>query len=351
MRSAAHASVCPARDPARSHWQLPRTSSRTAANTGAAARARTHNLLVHRIITQERFATHARAHAPLPPPPSALSAPQHAHGASLFLTQGHTRRSHRPRPSALLASQHARSAFFSFRVPTLFWAGRFSLLLATHCATTPTHKTQARTHARARTIATRSALRHACTHARTHARARTTDGRTTNVATCGPPAWPVKDATKVPWAMGMGIMGLFHFYFGWNLRNLSAESSSLVSTSLAYSENDEDPKDYGTMPLLFWLESSESSRRIQLQNACVLHCGACLTGRLHEGGIRSSRSPRRRPPLLATPIATPLQGGRPERYGLLFLKLPRRRGMKKKQRTNNEFVEPDLPDLGLVEML
>ena len=52
-------------------------------------------------------------------------------------------------------------------------------------------------------------------------------------------------------------------------------------------------------------------------------CGppAWLTGRLHEGGIRSVRSPPRRAPLLATPIATPLQGGRPERPGLLFLKL------------------------------
>ena len=53
-------------------------------------------------------------------------------------------------------------------------------------------------------------------------------------------------------------------------------------------------------------------------------CGppAWLTGSLHEGGIRSVRSPPRRAPLLATPIATPLQGGRPERPGLLFLKLP-----------------------------
>ena len=49
---------------------------------------------------------------------------------------------------------------------------------------------------------------------------------------------------------------------------------------------------------------------------------AWLTGRLHDGGIRSVRSPLRRVPLLATPIATPLQGGRPERPGLLFLKLP-----------------------------
>ena len=46
-----------------------------------------------------------------------------------------------------------------------------------------------------------------------------------------------------------------------------------------------------------------------------------LTGKLHDGGTRSVRSPLRRPPLLATPIATPLQGGRPERPGLLFLKL------------------------------
>ena len=48
-------------------------------------------------------------------------------------------------------------------------------------------------------------------------------------------------------------------------------------------------------------------------------CGpqAWLTGRLHYGGIRSVRSPLRRPPLLATPIATPLQCGRPKRSGLL----------------------------------
>ena len=38
---------------------------------------------------------------------------------------------------------------------------------------------------------------------------------------------------------------------------------------------------------------------------------AWLTGRLHEGGTRSVRSPPRRPPLLATPIAKPLQCGRP----------------------------------------
>ena len=52
-----------------------------------------------------------------------------------------------------------------------------------------------------------------------------------------------------------------------------------------------------------------------------------LTGKLQdertrEHGAYAHRLPRR-PPLLATPIATPLQGGRPERSGLLFLKLPR----------------------------
>ena len=42
-------------------------------------------------------------------------------------------------------------------------------------------------------------------------------------------------------------------------------------------------------------------------------CGpqAWLTGSLHEGGIRSVRSPPRRAPLPATPIAKPLQCGRP----------------------------------------
>ena len=50
-----------------------------------------------------------------------------------------------------------------------------------------------------------------------------------------------------------------------------------------------------------------------------------LAGKLQDEGTRSVRSPPRRAPLFATPIATPLQGGRPERPGLLFLKLLRRR--------------------------
>ena len=44
---------------------------------------------------------------------------------------------------------------------------------------------------------------------------------------------------------------------------------------------------------------------------------AWLTGKLHDGGIRSMRSPLRWGPLLATPIATPLQCGRLKRSGLL----------------------------------
>ena len=40
-----------------------------------------------------------------------------------------------------------------------------------------------------------------------------------------------------------------------------------------------------------------------------------LTGSLHDGGTRSVRSPLRRAPLPATPIATPLQCGRPKRPG------------------------------------
>ena len=44
------------------------------------------------------------------------------------------------------------------------------------------------------------------------------------------------------------------------------------------------------------------------------------------------RSPPRRAPLLAAPIATPLQGGRPERSGLLFLKLLRVKCKKKSKK-------------------
>ena len=45
--------------------------------------------------------------------------------------------------------------------------------------------------------------------------------------------------------------------------------------------------------------------------------GLCVAPPRHRGGIRSVRSPLRRAPLLATPIAMPLQCGRPKRSGLL----------------------------------
>ena len=62
----------------------------------------------------------------------------------------------------------------------------------------------------------------------------------------------------------------------------------------------------------------------------VLIGDVVLNGQLSEEGERCRRDHEERrwdegPPLLATPIATPLQGGRPERAGLfvfLFLKLP-----------------------------
>ena len=55
------------------------------------------------------------------------------------------------------------------------------------------------------------------------------------------------------------------------LPNLRQESSSLVSTSLTHSGDDEDSEDSGIISLFFLLEFPESSQRIQLRNACVLH--------------------------------------------------------------------------------
>ena len=187
------------------HRQHPRARSRTLPQP---ARTHHHHAGTALLRTQCRMrrshcprSSLPMPHAPLPLP-SVLFAPQHVRSASFFM-QDLTRRSHRPR-----WPHSTHSAFFLFRVPTLFLAGRSSFfLLAAHCV-----------------------ARHACSHARSLARART-DDRRTNDATCGPPAW--------------------------------------------------------------------------------------LTGLQHEGGIRSTRSPLRWPPLLATPIAMPLQGGRPKRSGLL----------------------------------
>ena len=48
----------------------------------------------------------------------------------------------------------------------------------------------------------------------------------------------------------------------------------LVSTSITHSGDDEDSGDSGIISLFVLLESPESSRRIQLRNACVFHCQA-----------------------------------------------------------------------------
>ena len=157
-------------------------SSRTAASTSAAARARTHSLLVRRIVTQERCCCARKGtRAAL----AALGLLGIAARTQHLLSYARAYSPLSP-PSALSASQHARSAFFLFRVPTLSF-GR-PLLLTTRSALCHA-RIQARTRVRARTIATRSVLRHACTHARTHARTHAHGRPTTNDATCGPPAW------------------------------------------------------------------------------------------------------------------------------------------------------------------
>ena len=122
-------------------------------------------------------------------------------GMILLRAQRHTRRSRYSRSSlhrnthacALFhcaappatASKRARGAFFFFRVPTLFSAGRFSFPLAAHCAAS------AYRHARARSVLRHAALRRACahTHAFTHAHGRPGRPTAANDATRGPPAW------------------------------------------------------------------------------------------------------------------------------------------------------------------
>ena len=70
-----------------------------------------------------------------------------------------------------------------------------------------------------------------------------------------------------------GILALF---VSRNPRNLRQEFSSLVSTSFTYSGDEEDSGDSGIIPLLFLLESPESSHRTQLRNVRVLHCFWCF---------------------------------------------------------------------------
>ena len=67
------------------------------------------------------------------------------------------------------------------------------------------------------------------------------------------------------------ILGFWHFFVSRNPRNIRPESSSLVSTSLTHSGDDDDSEDSGIISLLFLLGSPESSRRTQLRNVHVLH--------------------------------------------------------------------------------
>ena len=72
------------------------------------------------------------------------------------------------------------------------------------------------------------------------------------------------------------ILGFWHLFVSRNPRNIRPESSSLVSTSLTHNGGDEDSEDSGIILLFLLLESPESSRRIQLQNVCVLYCSVVL---------------------------------------------------------------------------
>ena len=47
------------------------------------------------------------------------------------------------------------------------------------------------------------------------------------------------------------ILGFWHFFLSRNPRNLRPETSSLVSTSLTHSEDDEDSEDSGIVSLFF----------------------------------------------------------------------------------------------------
>ena len=145
------------------HRQHPRTRLRTHPQPAGTHDHHAGTLLLrtqcHTRRSQSPRSSSPMPHAPLPLP-SVLFAPQHAHSDPLSFMQDLTRRSHRPR-----WPRSTYIAFFLFRVPTLFLAGRYFFLLAAHCA-----------------------VRHACSHTRTLARA-CTDDRRTNDATCGPPAW------------------------------------------------------------------------------------------------------------------------------------------------------------------
>ena len=137
--------------------QAAKKSSRR--NSAAVAKpARTHDHHAGAVLLRN-----AIPRAPLPLP-SVFFAPQHVHSASLFYVGPRTPLPP-PAPGRPRWSRSTHSAFFLFRVPTLFLAGCSFFVLAAHCA-----------------------ARHARSHARSLARVRT-DDRRTNDATCGPPAW------------------------------------------------------------------------------------------------------------------------------------------------------------------
>ena len=80
-----------------------------------------------------------------------------------------------------------------------------------------------------------------------------------------------------------------------NLPNLRQESSSLVSTSLTHSGDDEDSEDSGIISLFFLLESPESSHRTHVRNACVFHWRWRSAGRAPPAGFNSLCFPPTRP--------------------------------------------------------
>ena len=144
----------------------------TAANTSAAARARTHSLLVHRIITQERCCcAHKGTRAAL----AALGLLGTAVRARRFFSYARTHTPLSP-PSALSASQHARSALFLFRETLL--ATRSAFILATHSQRIAP-RPHTNTHARPRTDDRYSQRIELRLNACRHARARTDDQRRT----------------------------------------------------------------------------------------------------------------------------------------------------------------------------
>ena len=162
----------------------------TTPNTNAPAHARAHSRLIPRVKAHEPrcYTRHATRTAP------AALGPLRA-----------TRRlfpdawPHKPLPPPAVASPHARRALFVSRVPTLFSAGQFFILLLRHVAPHPL----ASTHAPAAHCATLHCLvpgshplfgrpfsrTHTHAHSRAHARTRTSDDERRDVRSAGVADW------------------------------------------------------------------------------------------------------------------------------------------------------------------